>query len=164
VSISLEELIKFVGLGMEDICPNSFTTSDQNHCAHFVSHVLKQTIGLLCGSMKHETRGTGVSVRCNELYNGLEQRGAWDSRPAFDNGIFIFVTDKQNVVNDTMINVPKKHVGIHHSGQVFHFSNGQHKVIRDPTVEAFHSKFRRSYAGKNISLFYGIPLNYCPIK
>jgi hypothetical protein len=55
-----------------------------------------------------------------------------------------------------MANIPQKHVGIHYGGRVFNFSNSQHKVVVDPTVAAFHAKFKRVYAGNDISLFFGV--------
>lgn len=68
----------------------------------------------------------------------------------------IFVLSARNVVGDRMQNVPQKHVGIYFGGQVYNFSNGQHKVVADASVDAFHQKFKRAYAGDDISLFYGI--------
>lgn len=70
--------------------------------------------------------------------------------------MLIFVLSAGNGVGGRMLNVPQKHVGIHFAGQVFNFSNGQHKVIVDPSVEAFHNKFKHAYAGNDISLFYGV--------
>jgi hypothetical protein len=40
--------------------------------------------------------------------------------------------------------------------RIFIRTNGQHKVVVDPSVEAFHNKFNHSYAGNDISLFYGV--------
>jgi hypothetical protein len=36
------------------------------------------------------------------------------------------------------------------------FSNGQHKVVSDPTVVQFLSKFKGIYAGDDVALFYGV--------
>jgi hypothetical protein len=47
-----------------------------------------------------------------------------------------------------MLNVPQKHVGVHFGGRVYNFSNSQHKVVVDPSVEAFHQKFAHAYAGR----------------
>lgn len=55
-----------------------------------------------------------------------------------------------------MLNVPQKHVGIHFGGKVYNFSNSQHKVVADASVEAFHAKFKKAYSGGDISLFYGL--------
>lgn len=154
--VSLSDLMAYVGKGIADICPNGFTSSSQNHCAHFVSHALDIQIGMLCGDMEYATRRTGASIRCDELYNGLTLKGPWDKKPVADDGLLIFVLSARNIVSGRMLNVPQKHVGIHFGGQVFNFSNSQHKVIADPSVEAFHKKFKGAYAGKDISLFYGV--------
>jgi hypothetical protein len=55
-----------------------------------------------------------------------------------------------------MMNVPQKHVGIHFAGGVYNFSNAQHKVVVDSSVDAFHKKFKGLYHGGDISLYYGI--------
>lgn len=154
--VSLPSLLAYVGKPIADICSNGFSSSSQNHCAHFVSHALDIQIGMLCGDMAWATKKTGASIRCDELFNGLSTTGSWDDKPAVDDGLLIFVLSARNVLNGMMLNVPQKHVGIHYSGQVFNFSNGQHKVVVDPSVEAFHNKFKHSYAGSDISLFYGV--------
>lgn len=154
--VALSDLMRHVGKPIADVCSNGFSSSTQNHCAHFVGHALGIQVGMLCGDMTYATRKTGASIRCDELYNGLGMKGPWDKRPAADNGILIFVLSARNVVGGRMLNVPQKHVGIHFGGQVFNFSNSQHKVVVDPSVEAFHDKFRRAYAGSDISLFYGV--------
>ena len=64
---------------MTEICENHYDTTAQNHCAHFVSHVLGLQLGMLCGDLTGK-RHTGASVRCNELYNRLLDRGPWKRR------------------------------------------------------------------------------------
>jgi hypothetical protein len=90
------------------------------------------------------------------LYNEILSKGPWEKRPAVADGLLIFVLNSQNVINGLMQNVPQKHVGIHFGGQVFNFSHSQHKVIVDPSVDAFHKKFKAAYAGANISLYFGV--------
>ena len=41
--------------------------------------------------------------------------------------------------------------------QVCNFSTSQGKVLDSPAVEAFHHRFKRGYAGDDISLSFGIP-------
>jgi hypothetical protein len=154
--ITAAELEAYVGLGIGQVCSNGFASASQNHCAHFVSHALGITLGMLCGDMKYATRRTGASIRRDELYNGLEKKGPWDQRPAIADGLLVFVVSARQVVDGVMRNVPQKHVGIRFGGKVFNFSNGQHKVVSDPTVEYFHGKFKSTYAGGDISLFYGV--------
>lgn len=154
--ITLNTLQGYVGKPISDICSNGFSASSQNHCAHFVSHALGIKLGMLCGDMTYATRKTGASIRCDELYNRLALRGKWEDRPAMADGLLIFVLSAANIVNGQMSAVPQKHVGIHYGGVVFNFSNSQHKVVADATVDAFHKKFKNSYAGNDISLYYGV--------
>ncbi len=155
--ITQAQLQGYVGKSIADICTTGLTSPTQNHCAHFVSHALGIQLGMLCGDMAYKTRHTGASIRCDELYNRLAQTGPWDERPAASDGLLIFVLSASHVINGTMMNVPQKHVGIYCYGQVYNFSNTQHKVVADPSVEVFHKKFKLTYAGNDISLFYGVP-------
>ena len=157
MALALSDLQRYVGKSIDEICANRFDSPSQNHCAHFVSHALGLKFGMLCGDMKFETKKTGSSIRCDELYNSFLKKGPWDKKPTISDGILIFVISARNIVRDTMKNMPQKHVGIYLGGQVFNFSNSQHKVIVDSSVENFHNKFKWIYAGKDISLFYGVP-------
>ncbi|MDR0777608.1 MAG: hypothetical protein LBE81_13375 [Azonexus sp.] len=156
MATTLVSLRDYVGKSIGDICSNGFSTPTQNHCAHFVSHALGIQLGMLCGDMAWETRKTGASIRCDELYNRLVSKGEWEDKPVFADGLLIFVTSAANVRNGVMANHPRKHVGIHFGGQVFNFSNSQSQVVADQSVEAFHNKFKRSYGGQDISLFFGV--------
>lgn len=156
MAVSLSDLMALVGKSPGDICSNGFSSPTQNHCAHFVCHALNIQIGMLCGDMTFATKKTGASIRCDELFNGLSKKGPWDNRPNNDQGLLIFVLSARNILSGKMINVPQKHVGIHYSGKVFNFSNGQHKVVIDDSVEVFHNKFKRAYVGNDISLYYGV--------
>ena len=159
MSITKSELDAWVGKPMGDLCQNNFTTPKENHCAHFVGHALGIQLGILCGDLgkKAITRHTGASLRCNELYNALQWTGPWDERPIHRaDGMMIFVISARLIANNFMDRVPQKHVGIHFAGQVYHFSNSKHKVIVDPSVEAFHGKFKRVYRGGDISLYFGV--------
>jgi hypothetical protein len=154
--ITMTELLAYVNKPISDVCFNDFSSADQNHCAHFVSHALNIQIGMLCGDMAFKTKKTGGSIRCDEIYNGLRSKGPWSEKPDADNGLLIFVLSAKNISQGRMQNVPQKHVGIHFMGQVFNFSNSQHKVVVDSSVEVFHNKFKKIYAGNDISLFYGV--------
>lgn len=156
MAISLASLQGFVGKPISDICGNGFSSATQNHCAHFVSHALNIQLGMLCGDMSYKTRKTGASIRCDELYNRLTRKGKWDDRPERSDGLLVFVLSARNVVNGVMVGVPQKHVGILLGGKIYNFSNSKHKVVADPSIEAFHNKFKSSYAGGDISLFFGV--------
>lgn len=75
IPISLQILLGHAGKSITDLCDNAFDSPLENHCAHYASHALGLQHGVLCGDMKHATRKTGASIRCNELYNGLLRRG-----------------------------------------------------------------------------------------
>jgi hypothetical protein len=156
VATTLPALQNYVGKSIADLCCNHFSSTAQNHCAHFVSHAHGIKLGMLCGDMTFKTKGTGASIRCDELYNRLTRKGPWVEKPTVTDGLLIFVLSARNVKNGTMLNVPQKHVGIHFGGRVYNFSNSHHKIVVDPTVEAFHNKFKHTYAGGDISLFYGV--------
>lgn len=154
MEVSEEDLAAYVGKSIAEICPNGFSSQGQNHCAHFVSHALGLQLGMLCGDMARKTKGTGASIRCDELFNRLARRGPWQEHPEPADGLLVFVTAARNVHRNSMLNVPQKHVGVHFGGKIYNFSNSQHKVVVDPTVEAFHTKFKHAYAGRDIALFY----------
>jgi hypothetical protein len=149
-------LDNFVGKSIGEICSNHFTDAHQNHCAHFVSHALGLKLGMLCGDVKFTTKHTGASIRCDELYNGLLNKGPWKDRPPGAGAVLIFVVSARNIRNGQMIATPQKHVGIFFHGAVYNFSNTHHKVVRDASVDAFHIKFKHLYHGGDISLYYGV--------
>ena len=153
--ITASALNDFVGKSIGEICNNHYDDVHQNHCAHFVSHALDLKMGMLCGDVKFETRHSGASIRCNEIYNNLIATGPWNERPTFADGILIFVISARNIRNGKMIDVPQKHVGIFFAGSVYNYSNAHHKVVRDSTVDQFHNKFKHLYAGGDISLYFG---------
>jgi hypothetical protein len=156
MSVTYPQLSSYVGKPISALCQNNFTSPAQNHCAHFVSHAHGIKLGMLCGDMSLKTRHTGASIRCDELYNRLINRGPWAKRPLLSDGLLVFVTSARHVLNGVMANVPQKHVGIFFSGKVFNFSNSHHQVVVDTSVDAFHKKFEHTYAGGDISLFYGV--------
>jgi hypothetical protein len=85
------KLERSVGQNINQICNTGFTSPSENHCAHYVCHILDLQYGLVCGSMAWATRGQGATLRVNELYNALDDTGRWDARPATEGGKFIFV-------------------------------------------------------------------------
>lgn len=155
MTISIADLQAFVGKNIGAICSNGFDSAAQNHCAHFVSHALGIGLGMKCGDMTFKTKGTGASIRCDELYNRLSRRGAIDKTTTLADGTLVFVLSARNVRANMMANVPQKHVGIYHSNKVFNFSNSQHQVVAD-SLDRFHAKFKSIYAGGDVSLFYAV--------
>src|SRR5687768_10764957 len=94
-----------------DFCQNNLTGTVENHCAHFVCHVLELDAGYDCKTHKNGSH-PGACLRVQELFPECPQVGNWNNAPQ---GMkIVFVTDKSNVdlTAHTMRNVPRKHVGI----------------------------------------------------
>jgi hypothetical protein len=140
-----------------DFCKNKFTGDDENHCAHFVCHVLEIDSGFDCKTHMNGNN-PGASIRVHELFSECPDVGEWENAPQ---GIkIIFVTDRSNVDLNfhTMRNVPKKHVGIFSDGLVYHYSNTQDIVVRQ-SPEDFFLRFKKIYGGEQ-GLYYGtMPLS-----
>lgn len=135
-----------------DFCNNRFTGSLENHCAHFVCHMLEIDSGYTCRT-HNNGRHPGACLRVHELFNVCPRVGNWRSAPQ---GLsLVFVTDNSNVdlAQHTMRNVPKKHVGVFSDGHVYHYSNTKDIVIRE-TPDKFLARFQATYRG-NQSLFFG---------
>lgn len=152
-SLESKDLEKFDGLDIKDICTTGFNSPGLNHCAHFVSHALNLGFGMLCGNMSWETKGQGVCIRVDEIFNRCKVVGAWDDRPLCLAPCLAFVTPSMNVSGSRMGNSPKKHIGIFVDGKIWHYSNGADKVIAD-SPERFLIKFKGLYGAKT-QLYYG---------
>lgn len=152
------DLTAYEGKKIGDICETGFDDSKLNHCAHFVSHALDIKTGMLCGSMKYETRGRGASVRVDSVFNYCIDRGNWVDRDKTRKACLIFTTPTSNVASvgialPTMGDHPKRHIGIYFDGFVWHYSNSQDKVISEATAD-FENRFLKNY-GPNAALYYG---------
>ena len=97
-------LDSYVGKKVEEFCNNFGQTGDsQNHCAHFVSHVLGFRIGQLCNSMNFETRkdvDSGRTIRVNDLFNNCSERGYWNDKPKDLDCCLIFSALKTQLKNE----------------------------------------------------------------
>lgn len=135
-----------------DFCRNGFTSSVDNHCAHFVCHVLALDFGYTC-KMLVNGKHFGVCIRVQELFAQCSKVGYWSDAP--EGMQLVFVTDKSNVdlTAHIMRNVPKKHVGIFSGGGIYHYSNTDDKVICQRPDE-FLTRFQGVYGGNQV-LFFG---------
>jgi hypothetical protein len=158
LNLTENQVSAYVGKNIGDICENKFNDTNQNHCAHFVSHVLGIKLAVLCGDLNFSTRHTGATIRCNELYNNLPSRGLWTSKPTIPGPLLIFITSASAVKENIMQAVPQKHVGIYFSGPVYNYSNAHAKVAKDLTVQAFFDRINAVYSADDIALFYGVPV------
>ncbi len=134
-------LDSYLGAHIGLICPNSNASDNDNHCAHFVSHVLSLAFGYTCGPSRP------ACMRVHEIFAKCVAPEALDAcRANYGTGI-LFVTEERNVTmaTQTMVNVPRKHVGIVCGSDVWHYSNTQHRVVKQ-VVDSFiyHCKNQRN--------------------
>jgi hypothetical protein len=145
------DLDALVGEDISQICGNGYAAPNDNHCAHFVSHVAGYGFGATCRTMKVGTQ-PGASIRVQELFAHCPTVGRWVDRPGSLLSCLVFVTAASNVhiKKHQMDNVPRKHVGIFLSGTIWHYSNSQHQVVTQTPEQFIHH-----YPGSDIALFYG---------
>jgi hypothetical protein len=151
--LDVATLTALEGKTISDFCNTNYVAANINHCAHFVSHLLDLKIGMICGAMSWATRKQGVTLRVDEIYNQCAQKGLWFSKPANLLNCLAFVTPESNVNTQIMGNNPRKHIGICIGGKVWHYSNGQDKVVSDST-ERFLIKFKGAY-GATTQMYFG---------
>ena len=98
--------------------------------------------------------GTSASIRVHEIFNRCSTAGAWSGRPysAFWGLVFITNPANVNVALRTMINVPRKHVGIFLGvvPQIWHYSNSRRMVVRQTPED-----FSRHYPSPDNAMFWG---------
>ena len=146
-------LKQYLGSHIKKICSNGYHNIHDNHCAHFVSHVLGFRFGFKCRNMTGKgDMASAASIRVHEVFSKCPQVGEWVSKPVNMKFCLAFMTIKANVnlKNKIMINHPKKHIGIFHNGKIYHYSNSRNKVV-EQTPEAFG----KHYSGNDITVYYG---------
>lgn len=145
------DLSTYKGKNISAICGNGYNKPGDNHCAHFVSHMMGYTFGYTCRDAGNG-KVTGANVRVHELFARCPSVGAWDDRPSELATCLVFVTAEShvNLATKTMMNVPKKHIGICLGSTIWHYSNANHKVVTQTPEQFIHH-----YPGSDIALFYG---------
>ena len=141
----------YLGKHINDICIFKFVAD--NHCAHFVSHVLTLEFGVKCASK-------GRNIRVQEIFAQCPQVGTFDDHDV-KRPCLVFVTAAGNVhlKKTLMDNVPKKHIGICLDGTIWHYSNSQQKVITQTPEE-----FTKHYPNQTNALFFGtLPVGAAPV-
>jgi hypothetical protein len=168
-------LDRYVGQSVEDFCEFHYGEigDEESHCAHFVCHAIGIQVGRTCESLLAwkqvsanikagmSATAKGYTVRVNELYNSLTERGDWAKRTADPS--FIFATLPSNITVDrqTMGGQPKKHVGYFASGTVWHYGNTDDEVKKD-SLDIFQQKFKKAYGSTVIFLYGSLPSTTAP--
>ena len=150
--VTVHTLESHVGKHIRDICGNGYANDNDNHCAHFVSHVLGFKFGATC-HMLGTGKASGANVRVQELFARCYKAGTWDSLAPNTPMCLVFITNAGNVklASRVMSNVPRKHMGIYTGGFVWHYSNTLRKVVRQSPEE-----FSKHYAPPDNAMFYGM--------
>jgi hypothetical protein len=149
--ITQQQLESYLGKSISQICPNGFTGNADNHCAHFVAHVLGYRFGVTCQLMTHG-RLPGATIRVQEIFPRCGAVGVWSLRPSSLPTCLVFITRVGNVdlAARVMSNVPRKHIGIFFGGLVWHYSNSQHRVVKQTPAQ-----FSQHYPPPDNAMFYG---------
>ena len=151
--LSQATLDSYVGKHIKDICPVGFHSDSENHCAHFVSHVLGYRFGATCRTM-HVGTGTPGSIRVHEVFARCVGVGNWAELPVPLFWGLVFITNAGNVrlAQKQMDNVPKKHIGIFYGGPrtIYHYSNSRRQVVTQTPEQ-----FVNHYPSPHNAMFWG---------
>jgi hypothetical protein len=143
----------YEGKNISAICPRGFTNNADNHCAHFVGHVLDIGVGVTCATMSSKA-GKFASIRVHEVFHHCAKVGAWSDLPSSLPACLVFITRASyvNVATKTMVNVPRKHVGIYIAAakKIWHYSNSKDKVVSQRPDEFFFH-----YPSPDNAMFWG---------
>jgi peptidoglycan hydrolase-like protein with peptidoglycan-binding domain len=149
-AISRELLAGYEGLNISAICTAvRFVDNAQNHCAHFVNHVLGVDATLTCGQLLGR-HGTAANIRVHETFALCRAAGNFQDRPLGPCLVFVVQRSAIDLTARRMTNLPQKHIGIFCDGEIWHYSNTQDKVVRE-TPEVF----ARHFPGEGFGVFFG---------
>jgi len=145
------QLNGYLGKSIGQVCQNGYANNADNHCAHFVSHVLGYRFGVTCQIMSHG-KFPGVTLRVHDIFPKCRSVGVWSLRPASLPTCLVFITavSHVNLATKVMSNVPRKHIGIFFNGFVWHYSNRQRKVVKETPAQ-----FALHYPPPDNAMFYG---------
>ncbi|MCI0504761.1 MAG: hypothetical protein L0Z73_01485 [Gammaproteobacteria bacterium] len=164
MSLIPTELGRGLHKSIKDLCPFSIANrNDQNHCAHYVSHMMGYEFSKTCKTFTwadKQNPAMGATLRVDDLFGKSPETGLLSNKPSTLNECLIFVTLASNVSTRAgklaMGNHPRKHVGILSNSKVWNYSNTHRKVLSDP-LASFISKFNVAYqtAGTTVEFYYG---------
>ncbi len=154
-SLGKLSLNSFLGKSMAEICPSGYADTSNNHCAHFVGHVLDITAGLTCHGMTSgkKRKGEAASLRVQEIFAACPSVAEYDQTMVGKRGL-MFVSAPSSFVTTggktTIRNVPKKHIGVFLNGTIWHYSNSRNKVITQTPAQ-----FIKHYSSQTNALWFG---------
>lgn len=126
-------LDSYLGQHISAICPNGYDANGDNHCAHFVAHVLQLETGLTCARMRRRPTGPGANLRVHELFERCPSvREVLECSARGEGMLFVSASTSFHHAPGRMANVRKKHIGLVHLGTVWHYSNTRRQVVSQP--------------------------------
>ena len=153
MAVTEASLNTLLGKHIREICPIGYADDSDNHCAHFVSHVLGYQFGATCRTMVNGA-GTSASIRVQDVFSHCLQVGNWDDLPTplFWGLVFITNAHNVNIQAKQMVNVPRKHIGIFMGGlrKIYHYSNSNRQVVTQTPEE-----FSNHYRAPDNAMFWG---------
>ena len=150
--ITQVQLDSWLDKSMSDICLNEYDNTAHNHCAHFVAHAVNLHFGYTC---RQHVGGShpGANLRVQEIFAQCPAKHEILQSTGHLTGL-IFVSGRQNFQTrggtTTLRNVPRKHIGFIHNGMVWHYSNRNNQVVKQPM-----SEFSSHYPQQENALWYG---------
>jgi len=90
--VTVQTLDSYLGKHIRDICGNGYVNDSDNHCAHFVSHVLNLKFGATC-HMLGNGKGPAANVRVQEVFGRCSKAGTWESRASTLPMCLVFITN-----------------------------------------------------------------------
>lgn len=144
-------LVKYEGRGIAQICANGYTGAADNHCAHFVCHLLGYAFGYTCFNQKGGSEKSAACIRVENLFGKCPRVGKWKDNGGGSCLVFIAAPGDVHLGAKKIDNVPRKHVGIHVNGSIWHYSNSKDKVVKQTVAE-----FSKHYGSTTAyALFFG---------
>lgn len=142
-----------LGRNISAICPNGFHDAAQNHCAHFVSHMLDVDAPFNCRQYVGGSQ-PGANIRVHELFALCPKVGKKaDMDLSRTQIVFVTLAANVDVATKTMVNIPQKHVGIYCDGMVYNYSNTEDRVVKLSLAD-FETRFQNAYSGHQ-GIFFG---------
>ncbi len=132
-----------------EICPIGFISPADNHCAHFVAHVLQLDFGFTCGRACN--RKGGANVRVHEIFAHCPTTHEILDRQTDEEGlIFVSASSSFKGSPTRLENIPKKHLGLLLGKKVWHYSNSKKQVVRENV-----KTFANHYPNQENAIWFG---------
>jgi len=87
------ELGRGLNKSIGDLCPFSIAHSNQNHCAHYVSHMMGYEFGKTCKTFTWADKqqpARGATLRVDDLFSNSPETGLLSNKPATLSECLIF--------------------------------------------------------------------------